>query len=180
MNADTVKTNVERIIFQTIHVFLAPKTLQLLHSYVSERVFVGKTCSLENILDFVNKAESTVEECVFMGSSTLPRNLTFLDQVQCSESSALNLSSIQSNLTLLSSNAANFYIRGGKSQFGAKESRDLRMKGKIRTKKKISTKPMTKRKRGTKIMTKITVRIQIIAHIETMASNMSLSLSILR
>ena len=63
----------ERIVFQTLHIFLAPKTLELLHSYVSERVVIGKTCSLENILDFINKAESTVDECSFTVTSTLPR-----------------------------------------------------------------------------------------------------------
>ena len=105
MSPDTMKNNVERIIFQTISVFLSPKTLQLLHSYVSERVLVGKNCSLDKIIEFVNRAESSVDDCAFVGSATLPRNLTFLDQVQCSDNSALNLSSIQSNLTLLSSNA---------------------------------------------------------------------------
>ena len=121
MSGDTVKNNVERIIFQTIAVFLAPKTLQLLHSYISERVLVGKTCSLEKILEFVNRAESSVEDCAFVGSATLPRSLTFSDQVQCSDNSALNLGSIQSNLTLLSSHVANLYTRGGKAQFGAND-----------------------------------------------------------
>ena len=46
LSAETVRTNVERIIFQTIHIFLAPKALELLHSYVSERVVVGKTFRL--------------------------------------------------------------------------------------------------------------------------------------
>ena len=80
LTPEIVKTNVERIIFQTLHVFLAPKILELLHSYGSERVVIGKHCSLENILDFINKAESTVEECSFTMTSTLPRNLTVLDK----------------------------------------------------------------------------------------------------
>ena len=116
MSADTVKNNVERIIYQTILVSLSPKTLQLLHSYVSERVLVGKTCSLDKIIEFVNRGEWSVDDCAFVGSATLPRSLTFLDQVQCSDNSALNLSSIQSNLTLLSSHAANLYTRRGHAQ----------------------------------------------------------------
>ena len=116
MSPDTTRNNVERIIFQTIAVFLSPKTLQLLHTYVSERVLVGKDCSLNKIIEFINRAESSIDECAFMGSVTLPRNLTVLDQVQCSDSSALNLTTIQSNLTLLSSNAANLYSRKGYAQ----------------------------------------------------------------
>ena len=98
---------------------------------MSEHVVIGKTCSLNNILDFINKAESTVEECSFMVTSTLPRNLTFLDQVQCNESTALNLSTIQSNLTLLSSNAASVYMKTGRSHAGRKHDKDLGIKGKI-------------------------------------------------
>ena len=75
-----------------------------------------KNCSLDKIIEFVNRAESSVDDCAFVGSATLPRNLTFLDQVQCSDNSALNLSSIQSNLTLLSSHAANLYTRRGHAQ----------------------------------------------------------------
>ena len=96
---------------------------------MSERVVIGKTCSLDNILDFINKAESMVEECSFMVTSTLPRNLTFLDQVQCNESTALNLSTIQSNLTLLSSNAASVYMKTGRSHAGRKHDKDLGIKG---------------------------------------------------
>ena len=86
----------------------------------------------------------------FLGSSTLPRNLTYLDQVQCSKSSVLNLSSIQSNLTLLSSNAANIYTRGGRTRFGAKENRGQRMKDKIPYQNEEKYKPYEQKEEGYK------------------------------
>ena len=55
----------------------------------------NKTYSLKNILDFVNKAKA-LRWSALSSSSTLPRDLTLLNQVQGNKSTTLNLSTIQS------------------------------------------------------------------------------------
>ena len=66
----------------------------------------------------------------FLGLEHFAKKFSFLGPSAMYDNSALNLGSIQSNLTLLSSNAANIYTRGGKAQFGAKDN-DQKIKNKF-------------------------------------------------